>query len=257
MSAVARSMVRPMAFGITVVLLCWGAIVGWMAFSQAASLGRVGADQDLYVEATRRWLAGGSFYLPHQLAGPYVITPGDILYPPTTIPLFLPFLVVPSVLFAIIPLGVLGWLVVRSRPRPWSWPLMAACLVATPTLVKLVHLNPVMWVAAAVAMALFRGWPGVLVLIKPSLAPFALIGVHRRSWWIALAGAGALALLFAPMWPDYLTVLANSRNEEGLLYSLTDVPLVLIPVIAWAARRPLPSPVEAPQAAQLTAEPAA
>ncbi len=38
------------------------------------------------------------------------------------------------------------------------------------------------------------------------------------------------------MWSDYLTVLTNSRNEVGLLYSLSDVPLLLIPIIAYLGR---------------------
>jgi hypothetical protein len=239
---------------LTAVILAWAALVGWLAFDQAASLGRVGSDLDLYVSATRDWLSGGSFYPAHQLAGPYVISPGDILYPPTTIPLFVPFLVVPYVVFVLIPFAMVGWVIVRMRPRPWAWPLMAACLAFTPSLVKIVHLNPVMWVSMAVGLAVVWAWPGVLVLIKPSLAPFALIGIHRRSWWISLAAAGVLALLFLPMWPDYFTVLLNSRNPQGLLYSLDDVPLVVIPLIAWVARRrPMPVPVEAPDPLVLAA----
>ncbi len=39
-------------------------------------------DYALYIGATQRWLAGGSFYLPSQLAGPHPLEWGLILYPP-------------------------------------------------------------------------------------------------------------------------------------------------------------------------------
>ena len=227
---------RPLMAGAALVILTFAALAGWLAWSQAASLDRVGADLTLYVEATRRWLAGGSFYPDHQLAGPYQITDGDILYPPTSIPLFMAFLVLPKFLFWVIPAMAVVWVVVRYRPAPWTWPLMALCLAYIPTTVKIVHFNPFMWAAAAVALGLVYGWPSLFVLIKPSLAPFALVGVRHRSWWIGLAVLGAYAVLFAPMWGDYLTVLRNSRNDQGLLYSLSDVPLLLVPIIAYLGR---------------------
>jgi hypothetical protein len=220
---------------------CWALAVGWLVWEQTASLGRVGADLDLYLGATREWLAGGSFYPAHQLAGPYVITDGDVLYPPSVTPLFLPFLILPAALFMLLPLGSVAWVVVRQRPAPWTWPVMAACLAFTPTMVKLVHFNPFAWSAAVVALGTVYGWPGVFVMLKPSLAPFALVGIRRRWWWVAAAGYGVVALLFAPMWPDYLSVLANSSNEAGLLYSLSDMPLLLVPLVVWLGRtRPSP-----------------
>ena len=50
-----------------------------------------GIDYTLYMDATRRWLAGGSFYEPYQLAGPYPIQMGDVLYAPNAMPLFIAF----------------------------------------------------------------------------------------------------------------------------------------------------------------------
>lgn len=64
-----RLYVPTMAVAAT-LLTCWAIVVGWLALQQAVHLGRVGADLWLYTDATRRWLEGGSFYLPHQLAGP-------------------------------------------------------------------------------------------------------------------------------------------------------------------------------------------
>ena len=238
---------RPVMAGLALTILGFAALVLWLSWAQAAELDRVGADLTLYVDATSRWLAGGSFYPEHQLAGPYPITDGDILYPPTTIPLFMAFLVLPRFLFWAIPLAVVAWAVVRDRPAPWTWPLMALCLAYIPTTVKIVHFNPFIWAAAAVALGLIYGWPSLLVLIKPSLAPFAFVGIRHRSWWFGLAILIAYVLVFGAMWSDYLTVLTNSRNEVGLLYSLSDVPLLLIPIIAYLGRtRP------GPKAASLT-----
>ena len=226
---------RAVAFGLAVALLAVAAVVGWLAFAQAARLGRVGADLTLYLDATRAWIGGASFYPADQLAGPYAITDGDILYPPSTIPLFAAFLVLPAVLFWLVPLAVTGWVVLRHRPAPWTWPLMALCLAYIPTTVKIVHGNPFMWTTAGVALGTLYGWPAVFALLKPSLAPFALLGIRRRSWWIAAAGFALLALAFAPMWPDYLRTLLDSRGG-GLFYSLSDVPLMLLPIIAWLGR---------------------
>src|SRR3954468_2880445 len=106
----------------------------------------------LYVDATTRWLSGGSFYEEHQLSGPYPITDGDVLYPPTTIPIFMAFTVLPRFLFWAIPLGIIVLVIWRYRPAPWAWPLMALCLAYIPTMVKIVHFNPFMWSAAAVAL---------------------------------------------------------------------------------------------------------
>ena len=228
-----RSWVGPAMALLAGLIGAWGLVVGRVAVEQAVALGRVGADLQLYLAATRDWLAGGSFYHASQLAGPYVITDGDILYPPSTIPLFLPFLVLPSVLFMAIPVGLIAWVVARHRPAPWTWPVMAACLAFAPTLVKLVHFNPFVWSAAALALGTIYAWPSVFVLLKPSLAPFALFGIRHRSWWVAAGVFGLVALAFLPLWPDSVTVLRNATNPNGLLYSLTDAPLLLLPLVAW------------------------
>ncbi len=237
-SPVATRWYRHLAFASAIAILVWGTAVGWLAFEQADRLGRVGADVALYVAATGRWLAGGPFYPAHQLAGPYAISDGDILYPPTTIPLFAAFRWLPAPVFVALPAAAIGWTVIRHRPAPCTWPVMAACLAFTPTLVKLVHANPFVWAAAAVALGTVYGWPAAFALVKPSLAPFALIGVRRQSWRVALLGIGVVALAFTPMWADYVTVVLNSRNDSGLLYSLQDVPLLLLPLVAWLGRAP-------------------
>lgn len=231
---------RPVVVGVTFVFLAFALLVAWVSWTGLAELGRVGADLSLYLDATRRWIDGGSFYLPHQLAGPFVVTDGDILYPPSTIPLFAAFLVLPTVMFWVVPLTVIIWVTIRYRPAIWTWPLMALCLAWIPTMVKIAYGNPFMWAGAAVALGTAYGWPALFVIVKPSVAPFALVGVGHRSWWVGLVViivAGAVsALLFTSMWRDYLTVLTNSQNGAGLLYNMTDAPFLLIPVIAYVGR---------------------
>jgi hypothetical protein len=192
-------------------------------------------DFDLYMNATSRWLAGGSFYEPYQLAGPYPIRMGDVLYPPNILLLTVPFMVLPAILWWAIPLCVTAWAVWRLRPAPVSWPFIAFCLFWPPFVARMVAGNPVMWVLAFLALGCLYKWPSALVLLKPSLFPFALIGVRSRSWWIALAVGVLVSLPFAAMWIDWIVVLVNS-TEGGLLYSLQDVPILLLPIIAWKMR---------------------
>lgn len=226
----------PAMFGATVVILGAAALVAWLTISGVSAAGRLGADLTLYLAAAERWISSGGFYPVHQVAGPYPVSDGDILYPPPLLLLLIPFLVLPAVLFWIIPLGTIAAVVRRHRPRPWAWPLMALGLAYPVTTLKIVHGNPVMWIAAAMALGTVYAWPSVLVLLKPSLAPFALIGARRRSWWIALGVAAVLSVPFAGLWVDYAKVALNARSPNGLLYSLDEVPLMLIPVIAWLGR---------------------
>ncbi len=88
---------------------------------------------------------------------------------------------------------------------------------------------------AFVALATRYRWPGVLVALKPSIFPFALVGIRSRGWWIA---AGVLALAALPfgfgMWSEWIAAMRNAQG--GLLYSLGDVPLLCLPLVARMAR---------------------
>jgi len=192
-------------------------------------------DFDLYLDATRRWLAGGGFFEPYQLAGPYAIRMGDVLYPPNVLLLLIPFTVLPAILWWAIPLGVTAWAIWRLRPAPVAWPFLALCLFWPPFVARVVAGNPVMWVLAFLALGCLYKWPAALVLLKPSLFPFALVGIRTRGWWIALAAGIVVSLPFAGMWIDWVRALLNSTGG-GLLYSLMDVPILLLPIIAWKMR---------------------
>jgi len=205
-----------------------------------------GVDFLLYRDATARWLGGGPFYEPHQLAGPYDIRAGDILYPPVSIWLFGPWAlargldaVAPAigVLWWLIPIGATASAVLRLRPKAWTWPLIALCATNPTVLLKIWTGNPVMWSMAALALAVVGSsrFSAPFVLLKPSLAPFGLFGIRRRSWWAGLAALGLLAIPFGGLWLDWLASVGNSRGG-GILYSALEIPFLLVPLIAWLGR---------------------
>ena len=192
-------------------------------------------DLTMYLEATQRWLGGGSYFQPYQLAGPYPIRMGDVLYPPNALLLFVPFTILPAVLWWLIPLGTTAAVIWRLKPAPVAWPFMALCVFWPPFVARIVAGNPVMWVMAAVALGFVVRWAFVGVLLKPSLFPFALLGVRSRSWWIALAVGAVVSLAFGTLWLDWITALTNSEGG-GILYSFQDVPILLLPIIAARMR---------------------
>jgi hypothetical protein len=204
-----------------------------------------GVDYHLYRDATSRWLAGGGFYEAYQLAGPYVISAGDILYPPVALWLFVPFSVsvgalvdgIQALAWWLVPLGIVAGTVVALRPRPIVWPLIALCASNPTTLLKVWTGNPVMWSMAALALAAAGSSRAAapFVLLKPSLAPFALFGIRRRSWWLGAAAFLVISIPFRGMWADWVLTVANSRGG-GLLYSALEIPMLLLPLVAWWGR---------------------
>jgi hypothetical protein len=194
-----------------------------------------GIDFALYRDVAVRWLAGGSFYEPHQLAGPYLVAHGDILYPPVGLWLFVPFTVLPAFLWWAIPSALTVWAIARVRPRPAVWPLMALCLAWPTTPLKIWTGNPVIWAMAAMSVAIVYRWAAPFALLKPSLFPFALFGVRERAWWVGLAVFLALCLPFGGLWVDWLASVLNSRGS-GPLYSVLEAPMLLLPLVAWAGR---------------------
>lgn len=218
--------------GALLLLAAWN--LAFLVPFMASRTGAIGVDYNLYMDAAGRWLAGGSFYLERQLAGPYPVQPGDILYPPTTLWLLVPFRVVPAILWWAIPIAVIAWAIWRVRPAWWIWPVLALVLWYPRTQAMFLYGNPGIWIVAAVAAGTRWRWASVLVLVKPSLGPIALFGVRHRSWWIALGVLVLAGLPFAALWLDYAKVLTNA--DAGIGYSLMDVPPTIAPILAWLAR---------------------
>jgi len=200
----------------------------------------LGVDIALYRDAAARWFSGGPFYEPRQLAGPYEVAHGDILYPPVGLWLFVPIALLPTALALPLwwglPAAVTAWAIHRLRPRPAVWPLIALCLAWPTTPLKVWTGNPVIWSVAAMAIA--TAWRGAaaFALLKPSLFPFALFGIRQRSWWVGLAIFGLLCLPFGPMWADWIATVLNTRGG-GVLYSALEAPMLALPLVAWVGRR--------------------
>lgn len=212
-----------------------------------------GMDLGIYVDRTRSWLDGEGFYRDRQLNGPYRIENGDSLYPPPTILLFLPWaLGAPGALWWLIPLAVSVVALRRLQPPLWGWVVLAFVLVYGRMLIAIILGNPSIWAFAGILAGAAFGWPALVALIKPVLAPFALVGATRRSWWIGLAAVAVAAVAFGPMWLDYARVLADARNERDIWYVIGEVPTAVAltivglaspggPGLRWARRRALGS----------------
>jgi hypothetical protein len=201
-----------------------------------------GTDYRTHLAAAVRWLDTGSPYYPAQLAGPYglgILRPDPILYPPTILPLFAAFIVLPAILWWTIPIGITAAAIALRRPARTRLAVILLLLAWPQSVVALSVGNPVMWIVAALAIGTFVPAFSPLVLLKPSLFPIALWGVHRRSWWIGLAALILAGIPFLGLWGEWLTALSNARQSQGLFYSAYQVPLLLIPlvpVVRWPQR---------------------
>jgi hypothetical protein len=195
-------------------------------------------DRVLYMDAARDGLAGRGFYESYQLAGPYDIRSGDILYPPPMLLVFGPLAILPDQLGAVlyygIPLGITAVVVAWLRPTPVGWPAILFCLWWPTTVVVIAGGNPGIWIMAFMALGCWRRPASVLVFLKPTLAPFAFFGANRQSWWIALGVLALGSLAFLPLWFDFVRASLNARGGGGIFYSIGQAPMLLLPLAAWA-----------------------
>jgi hypothetical protein len=226
---------KPLAFALSVVIGVLGIAFFLVAGTQAGWDRPWFDDLTIYTDATTRIVSGDSWYLARQVSGPYELLDGDVLYPPVSAWFFLPWLVLPAWTFAALPMAVIAWSIATTRPAPWTWPIIVFGLVFPITLIYAAYANPTLWIAAFLALGLRFGWPGVLVLLKPSLAPFALVGIRSRGWWIGLVLLGLASLPFLTATIDYPRVVTDARGGS-LLYSGTSIPILMVPLVAWLGR---------------------
>ena len=203
--------------------------------SGAVDIIMVDWDRGHYMDASRRFLEVGTPYLPWEVAGPFDYTPLTFLHPPLALWLMVPFSFLPDVLWYVVPIAIVVVVIAWWRPSPLALALVGLCLLWPRTSAMIVTGNTDMWVAAFVALGLRFGWPGPLVLIKPSLAPLALAGFPRRSWWAGVALVVALSIPFGLLWIDWMHLLLNAPG--GLLYSALAIPGAMYPLFAWLGRR--------------------
>jgi len=198
-----------------------------------------GEDYRFFMAIAERWRTGASVYLPHQLAGPYTELSGrDMIYPPIALLRFVPLSFLPAPLWWIIPLGTIAAVIIWFRPEAWTWPVFALALWYPRDESMIIWGNTGMWMAALVGLGLVWGWPAAFVLLKPSLAPFLLAGIRKpRALVVGLVLLAALSLTMVPLWADFITAVRNAGSSwPSVLYSLPDIPLLLMPALAWMAR---------------------
>ena len=209
--------------------------------------GQLGFDYDMYMNATRRFLAGGGFYAPGQLAGPYAVTDGNILYPPE----------LPRPARALHPpagRAVVGGPARDHRLGNRDRPTIPVGLGGDPCAPG---------IASSIRLALFscararcdrqsgdvdrgggggRDALGLAGGVRPAETIGGAIRPDRSDFDPEAGGLRLadrrLSLATLPLWLEYVTAVMNARGPRAtLLYSVTDVPLMLIPIIAWLGRR--------------------
>jgi hypothetical protein len=133
-----------------------------------------------------------------------------------------------------------------QRPSTWAWVVILACIGLSPETQTLYWFGtPTIWMAAFVALGTIWGWPAALVLLKPAIFPFALLGIRDRRWWIAAAVLAVVSLALLPLWFDWFTILANARGPRAnVLYALGDLPILVMPLVArnWGTRSNISRP---------------
>lgn len=236
--AIASRWSHPIAIGAAVL----GCLVfGYLVFVQVTDQYFAplrGLDRTIYREAALRVLFGGSWFYPEQVAGqPYEVVAGHVLYPPAAMLWLLPAALLPDVLWWAIPLAIITTMVVHHRPTPWGWAAIAGCLAYPASSQLVVAGNPGLWMAAAMAVATVWRPAAGFILFKPSLFLFALYGMRHRGWWVIVAAGATVSLLTLPAQVEWIAAIVNARGfSSGPLYSLRDVGLMLIPVVAFLTR---------------------
>ena len=203
----------------------------------------VGADYRSVLIIAREWLSSGTPYSAAQLAGPFEPTGAIMMYPPVALLLFVPFLLLPAALWWAVPAALMAAALRKLDPSWWAWPLIALGWLFPASQTVVMEGNPAMWAAGAVAGGCLAGWPAVLALTKPTLAPFAIFGIWRRSWWVALALFLVACAPFGNLWISYATVARHL--DTGPVYLVAQWPLMATPLVAWAGRRPTQSGLDA------------
>lgn len=238
--------------GLAIPLLAFAAAVWAARYGLMTTHLSLGLDYRVFVAYGHRLLDTGTLYLPAQLTGPYswatlpadpLVAPFNGAILPCVYPPLVAFLVVPAALLPwpvwwIVPAAVLAYCFARWRPAPWTWPILAALLALPDVSAAVMVGGSAMWMTAAIAAGLYWGWPILFVLIKPTLAPLVLIGVRRRSFWIAAGILGMLSLPLLGDWLHYPAVVLNA-GAPGPGYFTVNIPFIALPVLAWLGRRRL------------------
>lgn len=196
---------------VGVLLLAIGFEVFYSITNPLGVVHHWGADYAVYMDGTRRWLSGGDLYRPF-----------TVFYPPIALLVLVPMSYLPAASWWAIPIGTIAYVLVRQCRSDWQRVALLAA-VADFALVPLASGNGSLWIAAGIVAGNRWGWPAALIVLKPNLAPWALVGIRRRRFWLVLAALALVSLLMLPMWFDWLHALqgwysspAWSQGAPGL-----------------------------------------
>jgi hypothetical protein len=233
--------------------------LGWVALVLAAAMcaftvitsmfvllpvGRTFDDWLTYVHAVERLVSGSSIYSPMQLSGPYAL-PGATLigyaYPPSSVPLFVPFMSYPLGLLAWLTLNVgllitglyaiLGREFGRVRPMEFALVLLGLALIR-PFWEGVAIGNASVGVAGILAWCWvigrsrtpigFLAGLGATIKVVPGVLVFwSTPRTFPRAVLTALAVGGAFFVVTLPIvgiqsWVDYTTALSYSQPACGV-----------------------------------------
>jgi hypothetical protein len=223
---------RPIWIGVAVMMLAAFAVETIVLYRIVDDQASIGSDLRFFQGVAQRWLDTGVYYTDRQLSGPFeVATQVDNLYPPVALFLFVPFVVLPAILWFAIPLGLIAYVVWWCRPAAWALPILAFLVLYPKTPAVILYGNSDIWATAFAAAGIRWGWPAVLVAFKPSVGFLGFVGIGNRSWWLAAGVLAALNLPLLELWLDYPTVLLNSDTDIGR--ALSDMPFFVLPIVAW------------------------
>jgi hypothetical protein len=198
---------------VLAAILCAYVVIVTMVLS--APIGRTFADWLTYANAVDRMLSGGQIYAPEQLSGTYVlvgVTLFGYAYPPSSVPLFIPF--------ASYPLGL------------WAWLTLNVGLLITGLYAilgrELGRVRPLEFAAVLFGLALIRGFSDGVSFGNASVG---LAGLFAWCWVIGrgrttiggLAGLGATIKLV----PGTLIFWSTPRTFVRVVLSAFVVAVVL------------------------------
>ena len=214
LTATLSRVARRVAVGVLAIVLGYEL---WVAATNPLGvLHYPGIDYSTYMEATRRALSGGGFYASWQF-NPAQPDPSlrSVLYPPLALLVFVPMSFLPPIAWWVVPVGTIAYVAWNQCRTPWQRVALLAAIASPPDLTALITGNGTLWVAAAVVAANRWAWPSAFIVLKPTFAPWAIIGVRSRSWWVALGGLVVVSLALLPMWLDWLRVMEAWYASPG------------------------------------------
>lgn len=226
---------RAVTIAVTAALLVWAVVLTSVVLIGTSDRGELGYDARLYVLFGQRLLMTGEFYSPIQFVGSYAATGAVNLYPPLAAYLFVTFSYAPLILWWVVPIGVFAWHVYDCRPARWTWPLMALIFGLPATAAALAYGNSSLWTVALVALACRRGEAAPLMAFKPTDLVGALVAVKRwRQMVVGLVFVLVLSLPLGQLWEDWIRAMSNAQVPA--FRNLASLPMITLPLIAWAAR---------------------